>query len=151
MHDHFRQFIQLLNEEGVEYVIVGGFAVAKHGYPRYTGDLDILIHGTKENAENLLVVMIRFGFDIYSFQIEDFIGDDQFVSFGNEPYKIELLTSTLGITFDEAYQNRVVVENQGLPINFIGYEELLRNKQAVGRLKDRVDVDQLRRNNQSNR
>jgi hypothetical protein len=143
MHDHFREFIQLLNAEAVEYVVVGGFAVAKHGYPRYTGDLDVFIAGTKENAEKMLNVMLKFGFDVYDFALDDFFGDERFVSVGDEPYKIEILTQTLGITFEEAYQNREIVDNHNLKINFISYQDLIKNKKAVGRPKDLLDIENL--------
>ncbi len=79
MHDHFLKFIQLLNEEGVEYVVIGGYAVARHGYPCYTGDLDIFVSGTLENAEKLLNVMFRFGFEPYDFEVSDFHGAERFV------------------------------------------------------------------------
>lgn len=143
MHDHFRQFIQLLNEEEVEYIVIGGFAVAKYGYPRYTGDLDVFVSGSTVNAQKILLVMQRFGFGPYDFELDDFAGDERFVSIGNEPYKIEILTHTKGISFEEAYQNREVVSNQGLSINFISYQDLIKNKKAVGRPKDLLDLDNL--------
>lgn len=143
MDDHFLTFIRLLNDEGVEYVIIGGYAVAKHGYPRYTGDLDIFINGTQENAEKLVSVMFSFGFGPYDFETLDFIGDERFISFGNEPYKIELLTSTMGVSFEEVYRNKVTIENEGISINFISYQELVLNKKAVGRPKDLLDLENL--------
>jgi len=97
MDDHFLTFIRLLNDEDVEYVIIGGYAVAKHGYPRYTGDLDIFISGTPENAEKLVSVMFRFGFGPYDFEALDFIGNERFISFGDEPFKIESVLISLHI------------------------------------------------------
>lgn len=144
MHDHFLQFIRLLNEEGVEYVVIGGFAVAKHGHPRYTGDLDILVSGTPGNAEKLVTVMLRFGFSPYDFDVDDFLGYERFVSIGDEPYKIEIITRTMGITFEETYTNRIQVLNQGVQIDFIGYSQLIANKLAVGRPKDIQDVEALK-------
>lgn len=143
MHDHFLTFIRLLNEEGAEYVVIGGYAVAKHGYPRYTGDLDIFISGTPENAEKLVSVMFKFGFGPYDFEVSDFTGSERFVSIGDEPYKIELLTSTLGVSFEEVYQNKVVVDTEAVRINFISYQELILNKKAVGRPKDLLDLENL--------
>lgn len=143
MDDLFLTFIRLLNEEGVEYVVIGGYAVAKHGYPRYTGDLDIFVGGTPENAEKVVSVMFKFGFGPYDFEARDFIGDEQFISFGDEPFKIELLTSTLGVSFNEVYQNRVTIESEGVDINFISYRELILNKRAVGRPKDLLDLENL--------
>ena len=143
MHDHFLKFIQLLNEEGVEYVVIGGYAVAKHGYPRYTGDLDIFVSGISDNAEKLLHVMLKFGFGPYDFEASDFLGSDRFVAIGDEPYKIELLTTTLGITFEEVYQDKEIVTSQGVNINFISYQDLIKNKKAVGRTKDLLDLENL--------
>jgi predicted nucleotidyltransferase len=133
----------LLNDEDVEYVIIGGYAVAKHGYPRYTGDLDIFISGTPENAEKLVSVMFRFGFGPYDFEALDFIGNERFISFGDEPFKIELLTSTLGVSFEEVFQNKVTIETEGVRINFIAYRDLILNKKAVGRPKDLLDLENL--------
>ena len=144
MHDHFLQFIQLLNEEGVEYVVIDGFAVAKHGHPRYTGDLDILVSGTTGNAGKSVTVMLRFAFSPYDFAVDDFIGYERFVSIGDEPYKIELITRTMGITFEEAYTNRVQVLNQDVRIDFIGYSQRIANKLAVGRPKAIQDVEALK-------
>jgi hypothetical protein len=143
MHDHFLTFIRLLNEENVEYVVIGGYAVAKHGYPRYTGDLDIFVSGTRENAEKLLNVMFNFGFGPYDFDLNDFYGEERFVSIGDEPYKIELLTQTLGVTFADVYQNKEVVMSQNTAINFISYNDLIKNKTAVGRPKDLLDLENL--------
>ena len=143
MHDHFLTFIRLLNEKEVEYVVIGGYAVAKYGYPRYTGDLDIFVSGTSENAEKLVSVMFKFGFGPHDFEASDFIGSERFVSVGDEPYKIELLTSTLGVNFEEVYLNKSVVEIQGITINFISYRELVANKKAVGRPKDLLDLENL--------
>lgn len=143
MHDHFLTFIRLLNEEEVEYVVIGGYAVAKYGYPRYTGDLDIFVSGSSENAKKLVDVMFKFGFGPYDFEADDFTGNDRFVSVGDEPYKIELLTSTLGVSFDEVYRNKVTVDSRGIIINFISYQELILNKKAVGRPKDLLDLENL--------
>lgn len=143
MHDHFLTFIRLLNEENVEYVVIGGYAVAKHGYPRYTGDLDIFVNGSRENAEKLLNVMFNFGFGPYDFDLNDFYGEERFVSIGDEPYKIELLTQTSGVTFADVYQNKEVVMSQNTAINFISYNDLIKNKTAVGRPKDLLDLENL--------
>lgn len=143
MHDHFLRFIQLLNDEGVEYVVIGGYAVAKHGYPRYTGDLDILVSGMPDNAEKILNVMFKFGFGSNDFEASDFLGSDRFVSIGDEPYKIELITSTLGVNFENVFFNKEVVISQEITINFISYQDLIKNKKAVGRPKDLLDIENL--------
>ena len=110
---------------------------------RYTGDLDILVSGTLENAEKLVTVMLRFGFSPYDFAVDDFLGYERFVSIEDEPYKIEIITRTMGITFEEAYLNRVQVLNRDVLIDFIGYSQLIANTMAVGRPKDIQDVEIL--------
>jgi hypothetical protein len=143
----FKDFISLLNKYEVEYLVIGGYAVAVHGYVRTTGDIDIWINPTITNADKMLSVMLEFGFDAYDFQITDFLIDEKnkggFISFGNPPFKIEILTTTLGVTFDEAYQNKKIVLIENMPIYFIGLAELIKNKRAVGRSKDILDIENL--------
>jgi hypothetical protein len=143
----FRDFITLLNKFEVEYLVIGGYAVAVHGYVRATGDIDIWINPTQINADKMLAVMLAFGFNAYDFQMEDFLVDEEgrtgFVSFGDIPFKIEILTTTLGVTFTEAYQNRKVISIEDTAINFIGLAELIKNKKAVGRPKDLLDIENL--------
>jgi hypothetical protein len=105
--------------------------------------LDIFVSGTRENAEKLLNVMFNFGFGPYDFDLNDFYGEERFVSIGDEPYKIELLTQTLGVTFADVYQNKEVVMSQNTAINFISYNDLIKNKTAVGRPKDLLDLENL--------
>lgn len=143
----FKDFLQLLNKYQVEYLVIGGYAVAVHGYVRATGDIDIWVNPTEENAEKMLSVMVAFGFGVYDFQPEDFLIDEDnkggFVSFGEVPFKIEILSDTLGVSFEEAYQNKIIVEMDNIPVNFIGVVELIKNKKAVGRPKDLLDVENL--------
>lgn len=143
----FKNFISLLNKYEVEYLVIGGYAVAVHGYVRATGDIDIWINPTAINADKMLSVMLDFGFDAYDFQIIDFLIDENnkggFVSFGDVPFKIKILTTTLGVTFGEAYQNKKTIFIENLPIHFIGLAELIKNKKAVGRPKDILYIENL--------
>ncbi len=143
MHDHFRRFIRLLSEAAVEYVIIGGFAVARHGYARYTKDMDFLIGVSPENADKMLAVMLAFGFGPHDFSKEDFLQKPFFISFGQEPFIIEILTEIPGVTFEECYAHRIEEEIDGLRVNFINLGHLLRNKRAVGRPQDLNDVANL--------
>jgi hypothetical protein len=143
----FKNFLSLLNKYEVEYLVIGGYAVALHGYVRATGDIDIWVNPTPKNADKMLSVMLEFGFDVYDFQLTDFLIDENnkggFVSFGDVPFKIEILTTTLGVTFEEAYRNRKTIFIENLPIHFIGLTELIKNKKAVGRPKDIEDIENL--------
>ncbi len=143
MEDTYLNFIRLLNEQGIEYVVIGGHAVIVHGYVRTTTDLDLLIATSTENADRMLTVMLRFGFGPYDFEWKDFTQKPGGVSFDFRFDKIEILTQTLGITFEESYQNRIVVEFRGVPVNFLNLHDLVANKRAVGRPKDFVDLDNL--------
>jgi predicted nucleotidyltransferase len=143
MEDEYLSFIRLLNEHQVEYVVLGGYAVIVHGYIRTTGDVDILINTTEQNADKMLMVMLKFGYDVYDFELKDFIQEPGCISLDRYNGKIEILTSTLGVTFEECYANKVVVETDGIPINFISLTDLIKNKQAVGRPKDLEDIRNL--------
>jgi predicted nucleotidyltransferase len=139
----FREFVELLINHKVEYLIVGGYAVGVHGHPRYTGDLDIWLNPSSENADKILLCVIEFGFSSYGLTKDDFTKEGNIVQLGYPPLRIDLLTQIDGVTFDLCFQNRKEVEIDGLTLNFIGYQDLLQNKKASGRLRDLDDLDQL--------
>ncbi len=143
MEDTYVNFIRLLNEEGIEYVVIGGHAVIAHGYVRTTTDLDLLIATSAENADRMLTVMLRFGFGPYDFELSDFTRKPGGVSFDIHADKIEILTETLGVTFEECYEKRMVVEVEGIRVNMLSLADLIKNKRAVGRPKDLADLDNL--------
>ena len=147
MTDHFKRFIKLLNEHKVKYVILGGQAVNYWGYLRYTGDLDVIIEPTKENAENLILALLYFGYDVYDFQVENFTTSNTTVQIGVAPDRIDILSSTLGINFESCFENRVEEVIDGINYNFINLDHLLQNKQAVGRPKDLEDINNLTEKN----
>ena len=139
----FREFVELLIKNEAEYLVVGGYAVGLHGHPRYTGDLDIWLNPTKENAEKILKCLTEFGFGSAGLTLEDFIKEGNIVQLGYPPLRIDLLTQIDGVTFEESYGNKTQVEIDGLMINFIGYNDLIKNKKASGRLRDLDDIDNL--------
>ena len=138
-----REFIELLNSRRVEYIIVGGHAVAFHGHPRFTGDIDFLVRSSRENSDRLLGVLKEFGFSEMSLSPDDFTRDNTVVQLGYPPNRIDLLTSISGVDFEEAWSGRVSGELDGLPVFFLGWDALLKNKRASGRDKDLVDVSKL--------
>jgi hypothetical protein len=138
-----REFIELLNSNGVEYAIVGGYAVAFHARPRYTGDIDFLVRRTPENAERILRALARFGFGSLGLTAADFLKPDCIVQLGHPPNRIDVLTSISGVETDDVWEGRVDCELDGLPVHFIGRLELIRNKREVGRPQDRADLDAL--------
>jgi hypothetical protein len=138
-----REFIESLNSHGVEYLIVGAHALAFHGFPRYTGDLDVLLRPTPENAERVEQVLIAFSFASLGLRAEDFLHVGRVVQLGMVPNRIDLLTSLTGVTFEEAWDRRVLGNLDGLPVAFLSRETLIKNKRATGRMQDSADVEKL--------
>jgi len=136
----FKEFVQLLNDNQVHYLVVGGYAVALHGYPRYTKDIDIWIELAQENAIRLVETLEQFGFALKE---SDFLVEDQIIQLGYAPNRIDIITSLQGITFNECYDKRLLVEIDGVKVNFIDRENLRKNKKATGRLQDLADLEKL--------
>ncbi len=140
-----RGFLRLLNEPNVRYLVIGGYAVAYHGYPRYTGGLDVFVEASQENAARLVEVYGEFGFNRSDLKPEMFMIPDNVVRIGHEPVRLEVLTSITGVAFTDAYVRRIQVDVNGLVVPFIALVDLLKNKTSTGRGKDRVDVEALRK------
>jgi Nucleotidyl transferase of unknown function (DUF2204) len=140
-----REFIELLNSHGVEYIVVGGgHAVTFHGHPRFPGDIDFLVRATPENAGLLMAALRAFGFTELALSVDDFTRLNSVVQLGRPPNRIDLLTSISGVSFEEAWDGRSRGELDGLAVSFLGLDALLRNKEAAGRDKDLVDVKKLK-------
>jgi hypothetical protein len=144
-----REFIELLNSNKVEYLIVEAFAVAWHGYPRFTADIDILLRPSRENATAVLAAIQGFGFGSLDIKIEDLSKPHQMVQLGVKPNRIDLITSISGVEFEAAWSNRASGQIDGTPAQFIGREDLIRNKQSTGRPKDLGDAYELRKRDAS--
>src|SRR5712691_4830320 len=138
-----REFLELLNSRGVEYVIVGAHSLAFHGRPRYTGDLDILIRATPENAGKLVDLLNQFGFADSGFKESHFTESEQMIQLGRVPNRIDLLTSVTGVSTDEAFNSRVATDLDGIPVFILSKDALIRNKRAVGRAQDLADLESL--------
>ena len=138
-----REFVELLNALNVRYMVVGAFAVAYHGYPRYTADIDVFIERSEENAERLVQVIEKFGFGDLNLSAGDFLQEDQVIQLGITPSRIDLLTFLSGVTFQEAWSTRENGEINGLMVPFISKEMLKRNKAASGRMQDLADLQRL--------
>ena len=145
LNKDWREFLELLNSNGVEYLVVGAFAVAFHGYPRYTADLDLLVRPTEENAHRALRALSEFGFGKLGIQVADLRSPGMVIQLGVKPNRIDLLTAISGVTFEEAWATRREAELEGLATHFIGRDELLRNKEQTGRAKDLGDAEELRK------
>jgi predicted nucleotidyltransferase len=139
----FKEFVELLIKNNVEYLIVGGYAVSIHGYPRYTGDLDIWLNPTPENAKKILTAVNEFGFSSFHLSESDFTKKENIIQLGYPPLRIDLLTEIDGVTFNDCFTNRKEVTIEGLKFFFIGYNDLLKNKKKSGRLNDLNDLENL--------
>jgi hypothetical protein len=140
----FKEFIVLLIENKVEYLIVGGYAVGVHGHPRYTGDLDIWLNSTPQNAALILKAVNEFGFESFNLSQADFIKPGNVIQLGYPPIRIDLLTEIDGVAFEECYKNRLIVTIDDLLVNFISYNDLIKNKRESGRPRDIDDIDNLK-------
>lgn len=140
----FKEFIALLNANQVKYMVVGGYAVALHGYPRYTKDLDIWLEISPQNAEKVISALNQFGFASLGLREQDFLEKDQVIQLGNPPNRIDLQTSISGVNFKSCYKNRKILKVEGIEVNFIGINDLKKNKIASGRLQDLADLEKLK-------
>jgi hypothetical protein len=143
LQNDLSEFVALLNSSGVEYLVVGGHAVAFHGHPRLTGDIDFLVRPTQENGARILNVLNQFGFGQLALRSEDFTTQGQVVQLGRPPNRIDLLTSISGIDFDEAWQTRVPGHLDEHIVNYLGFDALIQNKTSSARDKDQLDVKKL--------
>ena len=143
LEDDLREFVELLNALNVHYVVVGAFAVAHYGHPRYTGDLDLFIERTRENAERLVQVMEGFGFADLNLSADDFLQEDLVIQLGVPPNRIDLLTFLSGVDFEETWATREQADMGGVSVPVISKELLKRNKRATGRSQDLADLERL--------
>jgi len=139
----FKEFLQLLNSHRVEYLLIGGYAVGYHGYPRATADMDIWIAIRRGNAKKIVAALKEFGFDVPELSVELFLEENQIIRMGVPPVKIDIATTISGVTFAECYAERVVDILDGVKVNIISLKHLKANKKASGRHKDLNDLENL--------
>ena len=141
--DDFKEFLALLNEHGVEYLLIGGYAVGYHGYPRATNDLDIWIAIHSQNAERLVATLQAFGFPASDLSANIFLHAEDIIRMGVPPMRIEIIPSISGVDFETCYAERIVDTIDEIQIPIIGLEHLKANKKASGRFKDLDDLEHL--------
>lgn len=139
----FRDLLALFNVHKVEYVIVGGYALAFHGAPRFTGDIDILVKPDPFNATRILAALDEFGFGSLDLVQDDFIHPRNVIQLGVPPVRVDILTSISGVSWEEAWISKVPGIYGEVPVNFIGLEAFTNNKRATGRNKDLADLDAI--------
>ncbi|MEO6695603.1 MAG: nucleotidyltransferase [Ignavibacteria bacterium] len=143
LHPDYKEFIQLLNENKVDYLIVGAFAMAFHGHPRNTGDIDVWINNKEQNAIKIYKTIIDFGFPSDELTVKDFTSKDLIFQMGYPPVRIDVLTSIEALNFEECFLKKEIKNFDDLAISFLSLEDLKINKKAVGRKKDLADLEVL--------
>ena len=143
MNPDFRDILSLFNEENVEYLVVGAYALAHHGLPRATGDIDLWVHCSEDNAARILRALSRFGAPLSDITVSDFTRSGMVVQIGIAPRRIDILTAIDGVEFAEAAQDRDQADIEGLIVPIISKRHLVQNKRAAGRPKDQADVASL--------
>lgn len=144
LHADWREFLSLLNRNKVRFVIVGAHALAAHGQPRFTGDLDVLVDATKANAERVIAALSAFGFGSLKISATDLDHPGMVVRLGQPPVGIDILTSISGVSFATAWKNRLMTTLGGVRVAVLSQRDFIRNKRAAGRTKDLLDVALLR-------
>ena len=139
----FKEFLQLLNSNEIEYLVIGGYAVGYHGYQRATGNMDIWIASNEKNALKMVEALKKFGFDLPEVKKELFLIKEKVIRMGVPPMRLEILTSIDGVRFETCFKNRVIAELGDFKVNFISKDDLLINKRSSGRPQDLVDFDKL--------
>ncbi|MDP2359835.1 MAG: hypothetical protein Q8O14_03665 [bacterium] len=137
------ELLGLFRSHQVEFIVVGAYALALHGCPRNTGDIDLLVNPTPENAHRVMEALTEFGFGGLGLTWEDFTRLDQVVQLGRVPARVDLLTSITGVTWSEAFAGRSTGQLGGIPVHFLGRDQYLANKRATGRLQDLADLAAL--------
>jgi hypothetical protein len=139
----FKEFLSILRDKGILYLLIGGYAVGYHGYPRATNDMDIWIAIERSNAEKVVSALKEFGFDVPQLSQDLFLKENNIVRMGIAPIRIEILTTISGVDFAECFSDRVVDNIDGVEVNIISLSQLKKNKKASGRYKDLDDYENL--------
>ena len=144
-------FVALCNKHEVRYLVIGGYAVSIHGHPRSTKDIDVCIEMSELNASKMISVINEFGFGSLKLNKEDFLKKDLVTQLGFPPLRIDILNDLDGVNFQEAWNNKKIVTFEHVPVNFIGYNELLIVKQKSGRSQDIADIELLKKRNKESK
>ena len=145
LNEDYKEMLQLLSEEQVDFIIVGAYALGAHGYPRATGDIDIWVKPNNTNSRKLYKALARFGAPLEQIQIDDFSMEGIIFQIGVIPRRIDIITKIDGVTYEEADEDRITVEVEGLMLPVISLDKLVKNKMATGREKDELDIKTLKK------
>ena len=145
LNEDYKEMLQLLLEEQVDFIIVGAYALGAHGYPRATGDIDIWVKPNNTNSRKLYKALARFGAPLEQIEIDDFSMEGITFQIGLIPRRIDIITKIDGVTYEEADEDKITVEVEGLMLPVISLEKLIKNKMATGREKDELDIKTLKK------
>jgi hypothetical protein len=143
IRNDFKELLESFNRHRVEYLVVGGYALAFHGVPRVTGDIDLFVRPTSDNAERILRALDEFGFGSLNLSKDDFTTPGMVVQLGVPPVRIDIITRVSGVSWEKADADKVAGSYADTPVHFIGREDLVANKRATGRKKDLADIEAL--------
>ncbi|MGD9780670.1 MAG: hypothetical protein AB7V14_00805 [Kiritimatiellia bacterium] len=143
LNEDYKEMLQYLAEEDVKFLLVGAYALAAHGYPRATMDIDLWVRPTPENAEAVLRALRKFGAPLHGLTLSDLQKDDTVFQIGVAPRRIDILTGASGLRFDEAFRHSSPIEIEGIQLRIPSIDDLIRNKRAAGRTKDLADAEAL--------
>ena len=143
IHKDFKELLELFNKHRIEYLIVDGYALAFHGAPRFTGDIDLYVRPASENAERVLAALDEFGFGSLDLCEDDFATPGKVIQLGVPPIRIDIITNLSGVSWEKADMGKVGGQYGQTPVNFINREDLIANKKATGRKKDAADIEAL--------
>ncbi len=139
----FKELLELFNSNNVNYMIVGGYALAFHGAPRFTGDMDIFVEPQAKNAKKTMAGLSEFGFGDVGIEESDLSSPAKVIQLGVPPVRVDIVTSLTGVSWDEAYSGRTQGHYGDIPVFYIGREQFISNKRAIGRKKDLADLEAL--------
>ena len=145
LNNDYRDMLLALSAEGAKYLLVGAYAMAVHGYPRATMDMDLWVMPTEGNAEAVVRALRRFGAYLQDLGVPDLVRNDTVFQIGAPPRRIDIITGADGLQFEEAYSRSVDSDIDGIQVRVLSIDDLIKNKTAVGRSKDIVDVEALKR------
>ncbi|MCB2212775.1 nucleotidyltransferase [bacterium] len=143
LNEHFKDILLAFTAEKVRFILVGAYAMVLHGHRRTTGDIDLWVEPSEENAKFVLRALENFGAPLHNLNYEDLIRDDTVFQIGLEPFRIDIITGASGLEFDEAYNNSQLKDLDGVKVMTLSLDDLIKNKSATGRLQDLADVEKL--------
>ena len=143
LNSDYKDMLQILLGNGVKFLLVGAYAMGAHGYPRATGDIDIWVEPSADNSRRVYRSLAAFGAPLHEIDEATFVRPGIVFQIGVAPRRIDIITAISGVRFDDAYQQCQIVEIEELPIPILSRSDLIRNKRATGREKDRLDADRL--------